>query len=186
MKKQFILILMFSFTFIGFNCNPDDSYVDPKDQDEVLFYSSFDSDNETPNVKGWNLSDSLSSKYLAYSTDVINPYYHYSLKLQRDTITTYTPNINTSIIKLHSNANMKYFVTFYAKGNGEVFVGMKTIGESRTVVFNINSISWKYFNPKTFDCSGNNDTLTITFRPLINDTTKYLLLDNVSVQSQRR
>lgn len=179
MLKPYNLIILFSFIFIGWNCNPDE----PDPQDESLFYSSFNSDSETPNVKGWTLSDSLSSYYIQYSHDVVNSYYYYSLKLQRDSLTTYVPNISTTIIKAHSYSNKKYFLSFYAKGVGEVIVGMKTINESRTVIFNIYSVGWKSFNPRIFDCSGNSDTLTITFRPLNSDVIPFLLLDNVSVQT---
>lgn len=182
MQNSYILIMVSSIVFIGWNCNPTED--DP--QEESLFYSSFNSNSDIPDVNGWILSDSLSGYYIQHSNDVVNSYYYYSLKLQRDSMTTYVPNISKTILRTHTYSNKKYFLSFYAKGSGEVIFSMKTVNESRTVTFYINSAGWKYFNPKTFDCSGNSDTLTVTFRPLYNDAIPYLLLDNVSLQTVRR
>lgn len=181
MLKQITLLFISSFLFIGWQCGGNDNPVNPEKTSQMLFYCNFEPTGY--NNTGWYYSDSTAKNYISFSRDVPYPTDFQSLKLQKDTVTNYVPAIDIKIVNTNPYGSKKYNVNYYCKGKGEIIVEIHSSNEIRSTKIALNSQLWKNYYTPTLNCGTKVETLKVTFKPLANDQSTYLFIDDVSIET---
>jgi hypothetical protein len=142
MRHIYFIVL----SIILFNsCNREDSNpLTPNNDSNIIFYSSFESDN-SPSFVGWEYPPGNPTNLTSFSQDVPTGGGHWSLQIKGTQGLNYFPFIESETILSNPDSTAVYILSFWAKGKGIVHFGLWGPDTGWVMYSWIDSPTWQYF-----------------------------------------